>query len=160
MSTVLGDTKMARRRRIRPNTRVQRSTYITTRSTRLDPLNDWPSIHLHAYTRVAKSYTSPNYRAVYRPLAAGQLTRRPRRHARKASILPPAVSGMHDTPFKRPRIAPYDVWKQGLAFLSPKVKTCVQRKQRRQAVFATTGGGSIRRKPNSIRNLRSQIGCK
>lgn len=150
---------MARRRRTLTNSRVKRGTFITSRPSGYTP-NHWPSTlspfkPLKPYTRyVVKSYI-PDNRAVYRPLAAGQLTRRPRR-----SYAQP-VSGMHDTPFKRPQISPYGVWQKGLGYLlPPTVKVCVQRKQRREALFATTGGGSIRRKSTNQRTLRSQIGCK
>lgn len=134
----------------------KRGTFITPRAavSRTLKTGYWPETHLAPLLqRVVKSYTYtlPNYRERQRPLATGQLTRRPRR----------PVSGMHDTYFKRPAIAPYQAWAKGaVAYLSPNVKTCMQRKIRREAVFATTGGGSIRRKSTNRRDLRSQIRCK
>ncbi|AXH77127.1 MAG: hypothetical protein [Microviridae sp.] len=152
---------MAKRRKNRQATATaKRSTYITPRAAVTPFKNDyWPTTHLASPSRyVVKSYMPYQPRAVYRPLAEGQLTRRPRRHARNARSI---VSGMHDTPFKRPQIQPYKAFLDGLAYQVPqRVKVCVQRKQRREAIFATTGGGSMRRKSTNRRTLRSELRCK
>lgn len=138
--------------------RTKRSNFITPRASGYvhRPRDYWPKTTLSPIRRhVVKSYMPPAFLINHAPRAT--LKRNPRRLRREI----PAVSGMHDTPFKRPSISPYDAWRKGLAFDLPRtVKVCVQRKQRREAVFATTGGGSIRRKSTNRRTLRSQIGCK
>ncbi|AXH74308.1 MAG: hypothetical protein [Microviridae sp.] len=148
---------MARRRK---NRDVKRGTFITPRVAAFTQHRDyWPSTP--SYTkRVALRYTPlPTYQPSVLYERAGVARPRGRRVSRHINPYTP-VSGMHDTRFKRPSISPYDVWKNTIAFVSPTTKTCVQRKLRREAVFAQTGGGSIRRKHKNTTTLRSQIRCK
>lgn len=152
---------MARlRKRSDRNSRAKRGTYITPRASgyaRTIQSDYWPSLRL-----------SPLPRRKPLPLSTPALrarlesdSRRLRREISAYWQTTPQRSGMHDTPFKRPRIQPYGVWSKGLGYLHPpSVKVCVQRKQRREALFATTGGGAIRRKPTNRRDSRSELRCK
>lgn len=147
-----------RRRRRRSHQTVKRATYISPREAVRQTLNQyddrtWSYTHLSPLPqtlRVAKSYM---WRAPYQPEALAPLNRaRPRA---------PDVQALHDTPFKRPRIDPYEVWRDGLAYISPQATHCVQRKSRREAIFATTGGGKIAGRSKTNRRTRySQLGCK
>lgn len=152
--------RMTKRRK--GEARAKRSTYITPRASGYaQPLRDyWP------ITKLSPLPTRPPLH--YQPVLSGRVPpamsrgrgRQPPR-VRVSRNIKSLISGMHDTPFKRPTIAPYGAWSKGLGYLlPPRVKVCVQRKQRREALFAQTGGGSIRRKSTNRRDLRSQLRCK
>lgn len=137
---------------------AKRGTFITSRASGYATIKRdfWPSTVLSPYqpkhppTINRVSYSSParwSNRVQALPIS------RPRRPNKP-------VSGMHDTYFKRLKIDPYAAFRKGVAYTLPgKVKVCVQRKIRREAVFATTGGGSIRRKSTNQRSARSHIWC-
>lgn len=179
-----------RRRLKRPYRTVKRGTYITPRRTAVSTYYDWPSptvvTPLYRVDRrnVAKSYTSPapsllTLRSARAKALARQRSRRAaalrgvrgvpalialrdreRRIRTQGSSAYPFDPGLHDTPFRRPTIAPYGAFGKGVAYVSPKAYRCVQRKIRREAVFAQTGGGSIRRKPRNTMRIDSQIRCR
>lgn len=141
------------------NRRAKRGTFITTPARGYALRQDyWPQhLGLTPIPRYTVQPWGPRGIAPRKQGGRGAVATRAR--PRRATNAFKPVSGMHDTPFKRPSIAPYGVWLKGLAYLPGPVKRCVQRKQRRQAVFSETGGGSIRRKSTNRRTPESDIRC-
>lgn len=150
---------MARKRRQqRP---VQRSSPTRLRLDTFATGGYWPKTNLTPYIKkrhVVKSYMYTN------------ATPAPRSYSTAALRQRAGVGRPRGWRVPRPQMPSTSSYSQSYGNLTPWAlpthrvienprTECARRSQRREVIFASTGGGRIRRKPHSIRTAKSDIRC-